>query len=226
MKLNLGAGRVIFPAERSHPPNHLMPLPEIVFGPGWVNVDKYANPGIGEAVDLFCFPWIRSSNGNPWNDNSVEAIYCSHLIEHIPHRVDVSRKTPLNWQRDYSEMCDRLDGWFVFFYECWRILKPGGLMHIVTPFGLSSAALCDPTHTRYIVPGAFSYFSPSADAPFDYHLPCRFEAEAEPLLRIRGHWVEKLNDLTPEQVNYAAHTYFDVCDEFRITLRAVKDDQD
>lgn len=222
MKLNLGAGRVIFPADREKPPGHLMPLPESCYEPGWVNVDKCDNPGVNEVLDLFKFPWIRSSNGSPFNDESVDEIYCSHLIEHIPHNVAVSNMVPLNWMRKYNDLASDLDGWFVFFYECWRILKRDGLIHVVTPFGLSNAGLCDPTHTRLIMPGSFSYFSPDEDAPFDYQLPCRFEAMSDPILRVKGEWANRVGAMGPEQMLQAAHTYFDVCDEFRLTLRAIK----
>lgn len=224
MKLHLGAGRIILPTTVVTQPAHLAEMPESCFQPGWVNVDKHAGEGIGEVVDLFKFPWIRSSNGNPWNDNTVDEIYCAHLIEHIPHQVAVNNTVPLGWRKEYDELVGRLDGWFVFFYECWRVLKPGGLIHVVTPFGLSSAALCDPTHTRFIVPGTFSYFAPNPDAPFDYDLPCRFEATADPVMRIRGDWALRMDSMTSTQIERASHTYFDVCDEMRLTLRAVKDE--
>src|SRR5690349_4828657 len=123
MKLHLGAGRVIFPANPEQPPAHLMPLPDSAFEPGWVNVDHIQLPGIQECVDLFKFPWVRSSTGAPWNDDSADEIYCSHLVEHIPHQVGVVPNLPPALAREYREMADSLDGWFMFFFECWRILK-------------------------------------------------------------------------------------------------------
>lgn len=224
MKLHLGAGRIILPVTKETEPDHLKNMPEACFEPGWVNVDKYRNPGIDETLDLFRFPWVRSSNGNPFNDNSVDEIYCSHLIEHIPHQVQTHNMVPLGWRKQYDDLCGRLDGWFVFFYECWRVLKPDGVIHLVTPFALSNSALCDPTHTRYIVPGAFAYFKPNPDAPFDYNIPCQFEAVADPIYRIRGDWVGRINAMTELQVVTAAHTYFDACDEIRLSLRAIKND--
>ena len=235
LKLNLGAGRVILPAhklpvgENGHYQveriyQHLMPLPECAFEPGWVNVDKYPNPGISEAVDLFQFPWVRSSNGSPWNDNSADEIYCSHIIEHIPHAAQVSA-VPGSVAQPYRDMAKHLDGWFVFFYECWRILKPDGLLRIVAPFGMSVAGVADPSHTRYIVSGSFAYLSRNTDAqaPFDYHLPMWFELAEAPLYRFRGEWAKMIEGMAPEEATHLAYTYFDVCDEIRLTLRAVKD---
>lgn len=222
MKLNLGAGRVNFPAVRDAEPRHLMPLPDGAYEPGWVNVDRVDGPSIGEVVDLFAFPWVRSSNGNPWNDNSVDEIYASHIVEHIPHQVRVLSGLPGPWANEYRSMVGRLDGWFMFFYECWRLLKPGGLMHIVTPFGLSAAGMTDPSHTRLILPGSFQYLKPAQEAaPFDYQVPCNFEV-APPLFRISDHWQAKLVGLDATDVTRIAMTYFDVADELRIELTAVK----
>ena len=238
LKLNLGAGRVILPATKipaGDPDNpahytvdrvyqHLMPLPPSAFEPGWVNVDKYPNPGIAEALDLFQFPWVRSSNGSPWNDNRVDEIYCSHIIEHIPHQGQIAPTAPPSVAKEYREMAKHLDGWFLFFYECWRVLKPDGLLHIVAPFGMSVAGVADPSHTRLIVSGSFAYLSRNGDdqAPFDYHLPMWFEIDSPPLYRFRGEWAHRIGGVTPEEATRLAYTYFDVCDEIRVTLRAVK----
>src|SRR3990167_6191442 len=120
LKLNLGAGNIIFPltreqvdAQREGLPEwayHIVPLHDSAFKPGLCNVDKYLNPGIDERVNLFRFPWIQSSNGQPWLDNSVDEIFCSHLIEHIPHEVKMQNRAPLNWRNQYEDLCENLDG--------------------------------------------------------------------------------------------------------------------
>jgi len=56
-----------------------------------------------EQVDLSEFPW-------PWKSGKVEEILASHIIEHF--RKDVAIK---------------------FVKECYRILKPGGVLHIAVP---------------------------------------------------------------------------------------------
>ena len=46
----------------------------------------------------------------PIGDNSADLVYSSHFLEHIPH--------------------DKVDS---FLLECWRILKPGGVLRLVVP---------------------------------------------------------------------------------------------
>ncbi len=101
MNLHLGCGRILFPVTAETQPYHLAPMPPTCFEAGWLNVDKFKMPGIDEAIDLFQFPWIRSSNGMPFADNSVDVIYASHFVEHIPHSVTVSNRIPLGWRKDY-----------------------------------------------------------------------------------------------------------------------------
>lgn len=225
MKLNLGCGRILFPLDRDNIPfsDHLLPLPENVYEPGWVNVDKH--PGGDEQIDLFRFPWLRSSNGSPWSDNTADAIWCAHILEHMPHAVRMADAIPVSLQRDYSLLVNEYDGFFVFLYECWRILRPGGYLYVRAPFGCSYPSLSDPTHTRYLTPGSFGYLAGQDEettAPFDYHLPLRFE-QAEPIMyRFRGHWAEKLQQFTEQGITENIMTFNNVVDEFRLVLRAVK----
>lgn len=222
MKLNLGAGRVILPVTPETQYAHLAPMPDSCFEPGWVNVDKFQNDGITEVIDLFKFPWIRSSNGSPFSDSSIDEIYCSHLVEHIPHEVKVSNLIPMNWRKDYENLAQSFDGWFVFFYECWRILKPGGVLNVVTPFAASQAGMSDPTHTRYIWPATFSYFMPNPDAPFDYHLPYQFEAENDVVMRYTEHGAEMARMGNDQLLKRAISTKINMIDELRVTLKAIK----
>ncbi len=76
---------------------------------GWVNVDGYASCSPDVLCDLNKFPY-------PWEDNSVDRIYMSHVLEHIPD-------------------------WWSAFNECARILKPGGVFEIRVPDESSSTAL-------------------------------------------------------------------------------------
>lgn len=59
----------------------------------------------------------------PFCDNSQDEVYCAHVFEHLSNPMDVIK-------------------------ECFRILKPGGLLHIVVPYGLSAAAHV-PMHKNY-----------------------------------------------------------------------------
>ncbi len=105
LRLNLGCGR--------HMP------------PGWVNVDwalgaRFAKLPLFRPVNtrlhMFDQQWAEGIQLHdlrkkfPWKDASIEAIYSSHLLEHL---------TREEGQR--------------FLLECGRVLKTGGLVRIVVP---------------------------------------------------------------------------------------------
>lgn len=70
--------------------------------PAWTNVDfKSGDPDV-IAHDL--------SKGLPFSDESFEAIYHSHLLEHF--------------SKNYAP---------VFLKDCFRVLKPGGIIRVVAP---------------------------------------------------------------------------------------------
>jgi SAM-dependent methyltransferase len=70
---------------------------------GWINVD--ANMFTGK-----CDVWADMSQGLPFRDASVDAIYSHHVIEHLPD----------------------LPGHFA---EMFRVLKPGGVIRVGGPNG-------------------------------------------------------------------------------------------
>jgi SAM-dependent methyltransferase len=72
------------------------------FHPEWINVDVVpAAPGV-RRVDL--------AHGLPFADRSIDACYCSHVLEHLP---------PEAAARALAEM--------------FRVLRPGGIVRIVVP---------------------------------------------------------------------------------------------
>lgn len=167
---------------------------------GWVNVDKFDNVGADQVVDLFKMPY-------PWLDNSIEGILCSHFLEHIPHSLVPHNMDTFPWSGRQLELL-KLDGFFAFFEECYRILKPGGYIEIECPFGWSTGAFQDPTHTRYIVLQTFGYLhrdEAEKDKPFDYGLRADFiikEANHAKLELGGGDWVAKGNhDILELQVD-------------------------
>lgn len=232
MKLNLGCGRVHFPLQPDQAltpelREHLRDMPETCYAPGWVNVDKYPLPGVDEAIDLFRFPWVRSSNGNPFNDDSVDEMWAGHILEHVPHQVRLAAGLPrsIGGSLDYGQLVENLDGLFVFFAEVYRLLKPNGQIRIRCPFGVSYAALSDPTHTRYITPGTFGYFAAEGreDAPFDYRLPFDFQMVGAYELRFTSRWMGEAAKYSQAGIEDLMMKYANVVDEIRITLRAVKE---
>jgi predicted SAM-dependent methyltransferase len=103
--------------------------------------------------DLTVYPW-------PIDDNSVEEVYCSHYIEHIPH-VDI--RGILKQSESFEEFKEKLleskDGFISFVNELYRILKVGGIATVIVPYYTSVRALGDPTHTRYVGDFSFLYLN-------------------------------------------------------------------
>jgi SAM-dependent methyltransferase len=83
---------------------------------GWVNVDCQARVKPDLVVDLGVFPW-------PWESDSIDEIYSSHVFEHLHDALGTMR-------------------------ECYRVLKPGGTLEVVVPFACNYAYFQDPTHYR------------------------------------------------------------------------------
>ncbi|MDD5704614.1 MAG: class I SAM-dependent methyltransferase [Kiritimatiellae bacterium] len=75
--------------------------------PGYLSVDLYC-PEADMQVDLEQFPW-------PWADGSVDAVYMSHVLEHMTDVPRVAR-------------------------EVHRILKPGGTWEVSVPHAGGLAA--------------------------------------------------------------------------------------
>jgi SAM-dependent methyltransferase len=73
--------------------------------PSFLNVDLAPFSGVDLVADIQTLPFT---------DNSVAAIECDAVLEHVPRPIDAVT-------------------------ECLRVLRPGGLLHIVVPF-------CHPFH--------------------------------------------------------------------------------
>lgn len=72
------------------------------YHPSWVNVDLNGDNKEVAKVNIV--------NGLPFNSSSFAAIYCSHLLEHLP-----KTKAPF------------------LLKECFRVLIPGGIIRVVVP---------------------------------------------------------------------------------------------
>lgn len=166
--LNLGCGRLLFPT-----PEMAAAEPDLA----WWNVDRLPLPGVQETLDLFSFPW-------PWESASVAHIYAGHLVEHLPHQwpLHVERANQLiarGGDPRWPARLALLDGFFAFFAECWRLLQLGGTVECEVPFGFSTGAIQDPTHTRALVPATLAYLCRQPEAStFDYQLPFQFDLMA------------------------------------------------
>jgi len=80
------------------------------FDGGWINLD-YPNDYFKDQQSAYGFiPYDIRFDRIPFNDNSVDLIYCSHVIEHI-------------------ENCHVQK----LFQECYRVMKQGGILRIACP---------------------------------------------------------------------------------------------
>ena len=104
-------------------------------GSGNIRIDGFINvdinPRFADIVhDLRILPY-------PFEDNSVDKIVAAHVVEHL-----------------------YVDENILFMNECWRILKPGGVIEVIFPMWNSESAWVDPTHVRAIHPDQYKYFTP------------------------------------------------------------------
>jgi len=73
----------------------------------------------------------------PWEDESFDKIVASAVLEHLR----------LNLLESMG--------------ECWRILRPGGLLWVKVPYALAETAFDDPTHYWQFGRHVFEYFDPA-----------------------------------------------------------------
>jgi predicted SAM-dependent methyltransferase len=132
-KLNLGCGKDIRPRAE-----------------GWVNLDVAPLPGVDVVHDLLDLPW-------PFPDQHFDAVYASHVIEHIPPRLEDSPRDPF----------------FRVMEEVWRVLRFGGVAHLETPHPAEPLRHRDPTHYRVFHPRSMEYFHP--DDANHYYTTATFE---------------------------------------------------
>ena len=193
---NLGCGKVIFPT-----PEMREAEPHV----DWLNIDRLPLPGVEQQLDLFQYPW-------PLPDEYFDHLFCSHVVEHIPHQPRYSGWCSAETWKRYQD----LDGFYAFFAECWRVLKPGGTILVVVPHAGSDGADQDPQHTRYLVPTTISYLCQQQSPTFDYHLGSYFHWQ---IVEVQFSIDTAFVGLPSEEVERLAHRQRNVIYEFRFTLR-------
>jgi ubiquinone/menaquinone biosynthesis C-methylase UbiE len=145
--------------------------------------------------DLFSFPY-------PFESESVDEIYSSHFIEHIPMEyVEVDGK--------------RKDMLFAFVDEVYRMLKPGGKATLIFPCATSIRAFQDPTHRRFIPATTAYYFNKewrTINKLDHYNVECDFDfvvGEA-----VNGGWSVR----SQEAKQFAGQHYWNVVDDLHFIL--------
>lgn len=180
---------------------------------GRIGVDRYAAPGVNVVMDLsslfvYAMPLqpgadafsereiapgsplpMPISSGLPFPDGSIESIVTHHCLEHVG------------------------DGFVKLIDECWRVLKPDGLLRAIVPLFPSRSAVEDPDHKRYFMEDTFASFLGSRSGE------CWLDSFSVPYTR--GRFLETAKDCTPLFPPDERWTTADRR-EMRISLRAVK----
>ena len=171
---------------------------------GFIGVDIVGKPHTQADIvwDLMKFPWEFAK------DNSVDEVFASHFIEHIPHQT-------LEINRPGFD-----DPMFHFMDEIYRILKPGGLARFVAPYYTSVRAFQDPTHLRFISEPMFGYFTKAwrkLNKLEHYPVKCDFE-----IVKLDHAVSEEMNGKAQDAVAYQAMHMWNVVMDLQIILRKPK----
>ena len=107
---------------------------------GYVNIDSYWHDNINIMANLENYPWH-------YEDNSVDEIYASHIIEHF---------------QDEKK----------FLTECMRILKYNGTLHIIAPHSSSPSNIGCMGHYRTY---SYNYFKNLLSTPSYIYTTIKFK---------------------------------------------------
>ena len=229
--LNLGCGRTHLPGER--PAGHELVDASVYAYPEWVNVDKVEGVGADKVFDLFTYPW-------PLEDNSFDGAVLGHIIEHIPHEIKLAdlsfdaeqgkqvrefissgKVVSTDLEKRTKELSHLQDGFYAFFAELYRVLTPGAIAHIISPFAWSEGAITDPTHTRMITVQTFTHgLSPAQyTGTFKYNIDCNFEMVGH-MYRYTEFAKPYMDD--PAMLNQAIFTRINMIYDLYAQLKVVK----
>lgn len=151
--------------------------------PSYIGVDIVKLDGVDVVHNLDSFLW-------PWDNDSVDEIFCKNYIEHVGDLIK-------------------------FMNECGRILKQGGKITLIAPYYSSIRAWQDPTHVRAISEASFLYYNKEwreqngldhypIDCDFNYSFGYAFTPE----------WAMR----SEEARNFAIKHYINVVTDIQVSL--------
>lgn len=164
--------------------------------PGFKGIDIAGDADI--VHDLFEVPW-------PIKANSVEQVFCSHFVEHIPH-----------WRPGFEK-----DGWFRFFDELHRVMKRDAVAEFIHPYVMSVRAFWDPTHERFIHEMSWYYLNAEwrqANGLDHYPVECNFEIVTIDGVGLPDEFVAR----NLETQNFQRTHYWNVIPDLRVLIKAIK----
>lgn len=166
---------------------------------GFKGADIKAGPNVDYVVDLF------AGKRWPWKNNSVDEVVSNHLVEHIPH---------------YRPEYKGADGWFVFFNELYRVMKPDATAVFNHPYSRNDRAFWDPTHTRYIHEMTWYYLDRNwreAQALDHYDAKCDFE-----VVTITTQVADQIHTRSHDAQQFARSFYFNSVGDLSVVIKARK----
>jgi SAM-dependent methyltransferase len=127
----------------------------------------------------------------PFADNSIDAITCFDVIEHLPRQGSGSNG---------NVFIDTMN-------EFYRVLKPGGLLLAVTPCYPSAAAFTDPTHVNIITTSTHRYFSDDNWArSLSYGFTGQFRTRSAGWYPWTGSWILNSQIINTTSISEARNT--------------------
>lgn len=150
---------------------------------------------------------IHDLNETPWPIKSgcVEQVFCSHYVEHIPH-----------WRPGWEA-----DGWFRFFDELYRVMKPDATGEFIHPYTMSVRAFWDPTHTRYIHEMSWYYLNlewRQQNHLDHYPVSCNFEIVTINGLGLQDDYLSR----NLEHQTFQRNHYWNVVADLGVIIKAIK----
>lgn len=151
---------------------------------GYLGVDKSPEVDPDIVCDLEQYPW-------PWPDASIEAVYCSHYVEHVSNLI-------------------------LFMNELYRILVVGGEVEIIAPFYASRRAIQDPTHRQFVSETTFVYYSKAwreKNGLDHYGITADFDCSFR--YRIADSWAGR----SDKSLAFAVRHYWNVVEDLEVWLK-------
>lgn len=157
--------------------------------PDWINVDCVDLPGVDLLFDLD----TCDNNLLPIEDNSIDTMLASHVIEHI------AKPLPL-------------------MQELYRVAKPDAQLTLFLPYGSSDDAFEDPTHSKAYFLNSFYYFS----QPYYWRASYGYLADWQPELIVLKISAEDHGGRMAEDIMDDIMTLRNIVIEMGVTMRAIK----
>jgi hypothetical protein len=113
---------------------------------GFLGIDRVKTGAVDIIHDMNTFPY-------PFDDNSVNNVLLSHILEHLPDTIRVME-------------------------EIWRICKNSAMIRVVVPYYNSPGQHHDPTHVRFFTEHSFDYFTEDGAtelSAYNYYSVARFK---------------------------------------------------